>query len=220
VERSSGAPASPVERELRPDRLAAPRIPRELSTGGWSDASPDARSLPGSCFPCVAIAVAGQLMPPPSGRAQPRAAGSAPSQSGRLRKGHRCCELRYRFSSKAVANAASRRRHLSRARGGNAHAPVGWLRLDRNRHICGGLGLHPDSAGDCVGPRNCRHRATAPLAPQTAGWILLVVLLPLIGTLIYFLVRKPTEEEILQAQEARAALGERSPSVHQRLPDE
>ena len=57
-----------------------------------------------------------------------------------------------------------------------------------------------------------------PLSPaQTAGWILLVVLLSLIGTLIYFLVRKPTEEEIIRAREARATLGERSPSVHQRL---
>ena len=35
---------------------------------------------------------------------------------------------------------------------------------------------------------------------QTAGWILLVVLLPLVGTLVYFLLRKPTEEEIVRAQ--------------------
>jgi hypothetical protein len=37
-----------------------------------------------------------------------------------------------------------------------------------------------------------------------AGWILIVVLLPLIGTLIYFLLRKPTEAEIRQAQAAAA----------------
>ena len=33
-ERSSGAATSPVERELRPDRLAAPWIPREGYTQG------------------------------------------------------------------------------------------------------------------------------------------------------------------------------------------
>jgi hypothetical protein len=38
----------------------------------------------------------------------------------------------------------------------------------------------------------------------TAGWILIVVLLPLVGTLIYFLLRKPTEKEIQRAQEAAA----------------
>ena len=57
-------------------------------------------------------------------------------------------------------------------------------------------------------------------ARADAGWILLVVLLPLIGTLIYFLIRKPSEEEILRAQEAHVELQERSPSVHQRLPGE
>ena len=36
----------------------------------------------------------------------------------------------------------------------------------------------------------------------TVGWILIVVLLPLVGTLAYFLLRKPTEEEIRQAQQA------------------
>jgi type II secretory pathway component PulM len=60
-----------------------------------------------------------------------------------------------------------------------------------------------------------------PLSPaQTAGWILLVVLLPLIGTLVYFLLRKPTEEEILRAQEAAAEQRDSSSSVHQRLPGE
>jgi hypothetical protein len=31
--------------------------------------------------------------------------------------------------------------------------------------------------------------------PATAGWILIVLVLPFIGTLVYFLLRKPTEEE-------------------------
>ena len=55
-------------------------------------------------------------------------------------------------------------------------------------------------------------------AAQTAGWILLVVLVPLIGTLIYFLLRKPSEEEILRAQQAGAELGDGSSGIHQRLP--
>jgi Phospholipase_D-nuclease N-terminal len=55
---------------------------------------------------------------------------------------------------------------------------------------------------------------------QTAAWILLVVLLPLIGTLVYFLMRKPTEEEILGAQAAAAEQRDNSTSVHQRLPGE
>jgi hypothetical protein len=38
----------------------------------------------------------------------------------------------------------------------------------------------------------------------TAGWLALVIILPFIGTLIYFLLRKPTEEEIMLAQEARS----------------
>jgi hypothetical protein len=53
---------------------------------------------------------------------------------------------------------------------------------------------------------------------QTAGWILLVIVLPLIGTLIYFLLRKPTEEEILQTQQARAELHGSSPSAPPRPP--
>ena len=36
-----------------------------------------------------------------------------------------------------------------------------------------------------------------PLSRQTkAAWILIVVLLPVVGTLAYFLMRKPSEEEI------------------------
>ncbi len=40
-----------------------------------------------------------------------------------------------------------------------------------------------------------------------AAWVLIVVLLPIVGTIAYFLLRKPTEEEIRQAQ--RAARGGR-----------
>jgi hypothetical protein len=29
-----------------------------------------------------------------------------------------------------------------------------------------------------------------------AGWIIVVLLLPVIGTLVYFLMRKPTQEEL------------------------
>ena len=36
----------------------------------------------------------------------------------------------------------------------------------------------------------------------TAAWILIVVLLPLVGTLVYFVMRKPTEKEIRRAEQA------------------
>jgi hypothetical protein len=39
------------------------------------------------------------------------------------------------------------------------------------------------------------------------GWILIVVLLPVVGTLVYFLLRKPTEEEIRRHREAAADSG-------------
>jgi hypothetical protein len=38
-----------------------------------------------------------------------------------------------------------------------------------------------------------------------AGWTLVVVLLPVVGTVTYLLMRKPTEEEILRAQRRAAA---------------
>jgi Phospholipase_D-nuclease N-terminal len=41
--------------------------------------------------------------------------------------------------------------------------------------------------------------------PATAAWIVIVLVLPLIGTLVYFLLRKPTQEE-LRLQ--RAAIGD------------
>jgi hypothetical protein len=55
---------------------------------------------------------------------------------------------------------------------------------------------------------------------QTVAWISVVIVLPVIGTLIYFLLRKPTQEEVLRDQQSRVELGETSPSVHQRLPGE
>jgi Phospholipase_D-nuclease N-terminal len=42
----------------------------------------------------------------------------------------------------------------------------------------------------------------------TAAWVLIVVLLPVIGTITYFLMRKPTEKEIEQARQARQATGQ------------
>jgi Phospholipase_D-nuclease N-terminal len=41
----------------------------------------------------------------------------------------------------------------------------------------------------------------------TAAWVLIVVLLPVIGTITYFVMRKPTEKEIEQARQARQATG-------------
>ena len=41
-----------------------------------------------------------------------------------------------------------------------------------------------------------------------AAWAVIVVLLPVVGTIAYFLLRKPTEEEIRQTRQARQAAGE------------
>ena len=41
---------------------------------------------------------------------------------------------------------------------------------------------------------------------QTVLWILIVILLPIVGTLGYFLLRKPTEREIRASQAAAAEL--------------
>ena len=38
-----------------------------------------------------------------------------------------------------------------------------------------------------------------------AAWVLIVVLLPIVGTVAYFLMRKPTDKEVRQAQQAAAA---------------
>jgi uncharacterized membrane protein YhaH (DUF805 family) len=40
----------------------------------------------------------------------------------------------------------------------------------------------------------------------TAGWILLVVLLPIVGSIIYWAMRKPSQEEIDQAVAGDAEL--------------
>jgi hypothetical protein len=54
-----------------------------------------------------------------------------------------------------------------------------------------------------------------------AAWVLIVVVLPLLGTLLYFLLRKPTEKEIEQAQEAAAeARGDWPKGVRRRMPGE
>jgi Phospholipase_D-nuclease N-terminal len=42
----------------------------------------------------------------------------------------------------------------------------------------------------------------------TAAWVLIVVLLPVVGTITYFVMRKPTEKEIEQARQARQATGQ------------
>jgi hypothetical protein len=56
---------------------------------------------------------------------------------------------------------------------------------------------------------------------KTAAWILIVILLPLIGTLAYFLLRKPTEKEIRQAQAAAEEHRASRPTrVRRRLPGE
>ena len=37
-----------------------------------------------------------------------------------------------------------------------------------------------------------------------AGWIIIVLLLPFVGTLVYLLLRKPTEEEVRLARDSSA----------------
>jgi hypothetical protein len=41
-----------------------------------------------------------------------------------------------------------------------------------------------------------------------AAWILLVLILPVVGTITYFVLRKPTEAETRRAMEARDDLGD------------
>ena len=48
-------------------------------------------------------------------------------------------------------------------------------------------------------------------AKHTAGWILLVVLLPVLGSLVYWAMRKPTAEELDAAVGARADLSHAPP---------
>jgi hypothetical protein len=53
------------------------------------------------------------------------------------------------------------------------------------------------------------------------AWILIVLLLPVVGTLAYFLLRKPSEKEIRLAQEASEhRRGDRPNGVRRRLPGE
>lgn len=59
------------------------------------------------------------------------------------------------------------------------------------------------------------------LSPRaTFGWILIVVLLPFVGTLVYFLTRKPTEKEVRDAQAVAsdARLADRRREVGPRPP--
>jgi hypothetical protein len=51
-----------------------------------------------------------------------------------------------------------------------------------------------------------------------AAWVLLVLVLPVVGTIIYFVMRKPTETEIRQSQEASADLGRQWPGSARRPP--
>jgi hypothetical protein len=53
-----------------------------------------------------------------------------------------------------------------------------------------------------------------------AAWILIVVLLPVVGTILYFVLRKPTDKEIAQAQAAAQDLKGEWPGVNRRLPGE
>jgi hypothetical protein len=41
-------------------------------------------------------------------------------------------------------------------------------------------------------------------AGQTVMWIVIVVVFPIVGTLVYFIVRKPTEREVRAAQATAA----------------
>jgi hypothetical protein len=55
-------------------------------------------------------------------------------------------------------------------------------------------------------------------AGTKAAWVLIVLFLPVVGTITYFLLRKPTEKELRQAQQA-AGNGD-SIGVRRRLPGE
>ena len=53
-----------------------------------------------------------------------------------------------------------------------------------------------------------------------AAWILIVVLLPVLGTILYFVLRKPSDKEIAEAQAAAQDLKGDWPGVNRRLPGE
>jgi hypothetical protein len=52
--------------------------------------------------------------------------------------------------------------------------------------------------------RSHRSRST------TAAWLLIVILLPVIGSIAYWILRKPSEKEIMRARQARAEPPERT----------
>ena len=53
-----------------------------------------------------------------------------------------------------------------------------------------------------------------------AAWLIIVVVLPVLGTLLYWVLRRPSDQEIRRAQEASRALEGDWPGVKHRLPDE
>ena len=54
-----------------------------------------------------------------------------------------------------------------------------------------------------------------------AAWIMIVLILPVIGTIAYFVMRKPTEQEVRRAVEAQQDQASDWPKgVRRRLPDE
>jgi hypothetical protein len=53
-----------------------------------------------------------------------------------------------------------------------------------------------------------------------AAWILIVVLLPVLGTILYFVMRKPTDKEIAESQAAAQSLKGDWPGVNHRRPGE
>lgn len=63
-------------------------------------------------------------------------------------------------------------------------------------------------------------RRDLPRGP-TAAWLLIVVLLPVIGTIAYFVTRKPTEAEVRRSQAAsRDRAGDWPAGARRRLPGE
>jgi hypothetical protein len=52
----------------------------------------------------------------------------------------------------------------------------------------------------------------------TAGWIVVVVVFPFVGTLVYFLLRKPTPEELRRHRAAAADHADRRGDMEPRPP--
>ena len=53
---------------------------------------------------------------------------------------------------------------------------------------------------------------------RTAAWILIVVLLPFAGTILYLVLRKPTPDEIQRQVDAQNAMRGRDPTGFTRAP--